>query len=699
MYTVEREFHGRTLRIESGRIAKQAAGSALVTYGETMVLVTACYGPEKDVDFFPLTVDYFEKTYAAGKIPGGFFRREGKLTEKETLVSRLIDRPCRPLFPENFHREVQVIATVLSADDENDPDTLAMIGASAALTISDLPFEGPMSGVRVGRIGGKLVINPRQSELAQSDLNFILAGTKDAIVMVEGGAQEVPEEEVLSALFYAHEQLQIVNEMQLELQKHVGQPKMEVVAKPYDEGLYSKMVQFVTPKISAAVRNAEKHVRGEAVGEAKKALVAEFVKEGDANAAVTTKLAGKAFEDTHYKVVRDLALYEGVRVDGRNTTTVRPISIEVGWLPRTHGSALFTRGETQSIVVSTLGTEAEAQRIDSLMGEASKTFMLHYNFPPFSVGETKPMRGPGRREIGHGALAERAVRAILPDIKAFPYVIRIVSEITESNGSSSMATVCGSSLSLMDAGVPIKAPVAGVAMGLIKTDDKYVVLTDILGDEDHLGDMDFKVCGTTKGITALQMDIKIKGLDREIMDKAMLQARDGRMHILKEMAKSIESSRSDLSRYAPRIVTIKINPDKIRDVIGPGGKTIRSITESCGVKMEVSDDGTVNIASNDGNKVKNAIAIIESLTQEAVVGKIYKGIVKRLADFGAFVEILPGTDGLVHISQISEEKVRRVDDVLSEGDEVMVKVLEIDRQGKIRLSMKEAINDLKEQIA
>jgi polyribonucleotide nucleotidyltransferase len=699
MYIVEREFHGRTLKIESGRIAKQAAGSVLVTYGETMVLVTACYGPEKDVDFFPLTVDYFEKTYAAGKIPGGFFRREGKLTEKETLVSRLIDRPCRPLFPENFHREVQVIATVLSADDENDPDTLAMIGASAALTISDLPFEGPMSGVRVGRINGKLVINPKQSELAQSDLNFILAGTKDAIVMVEGGAQEVPEEEVLSALFYAHEQLQVVNEMQLELQKKLGQPKMEVVVKAYDEALYNQMVQFVTPKISEAVKNVEKHVRGDAVGAAKKALIAEFVKEGDANAAVAAKLAAKAFEDTHYKVVRDLALNDGVRLDGRNTTTVRPIAIEVGLLPRTHGSALFTRGETQSIVVSTLGTEAEAQRIDSLMGEASKTFMLHYNFPPFSVGETKPMRGPGRREIGHGALAERAVRAILPDIKAFPYVIRIVSEITESNGSSSMATVCGSSLSLMDAGVPIKAPVAGVAMGLIKTDDKYVVLTDILGDEDHLGDMDFKVCGTTKGITALQMDIKIKGLDREIMDKAMLQARDGRLHILNEMAKAIDASRADLSRYAPRIVTIKINPDKIRDVIGPGGKTIRSITESCGVKMEVSDDGTVNIASNDGNKVKNAIAIIESLTQEAVVGKIYKGIVKRLADFGAFVEILPGTDGLVHISQISEEKIRRVDDVLSEGDEVMVKVLEVDRQGKIRLSMKEAINDLKEQIA
>lgn len=699
MYIVERQFHGRTLKIESGRIAKQAAGSALVTYGDTMVLVTACYGPEKDVDFFPLTVDYFEKTYAAGKIPGGFFRREGKLSEKETLVSRLIDRPCRPLFPENFHREVQVIATVLSADDENDSDTLAMVGASAALTVSDLPFEGPMSGVRVGRINGKLVINPRQSELGQSDLNFIVAGTKEAIVMVEGGAQEVPEADVLSALFYAHEQLQVINEMQLELQSKVGQPKMDVPAKPYDESQYAAMVKFVSPLVTEAAKVREKQARGDAISAAKQALIAEFVKSDDPNSAVVAKLAAKVFEDTHYKVVRDLALYQGVRLDGRNTTTVRPISIETGWLPRTHGSALFTRGETQSIVVATLGTEAEAQRIDSLLGEGTKTFMLHYNFPPFSVGETKPMRGPGRREIGHGALAERAVRAILPDSKSFPYVIRIVSEITESNGSSSMATVCGSSLSLMDAGVPIKAPVAGVAMGLIKSDDKYVVLTDILGDEDHLGDMDFKVCGTTKGITALQMDIKIKGLDREIMDKAMLQARDGRLHILGEMGKAINSPRTELSRYAPKIVTIKINPDKIRDVIGPGGKTIRSITESCGVKMEVTDDGTVSIASNDDSKVKNAIAIIESLTQEAQVGKIYKGIVKRLADFGAFVEILPGTDGLVHISQISEEKVRRVDDVLAEGDEVMVKVLEIDRQGKIRLSMKEAINDLKDQIA
>jgi polyribonucleotide nucleotidyltransferase len=699
MYTVEREFHGRKLKIECGKIAKQAAGSALVTYGESMVLVTVCYGPEKDVDFFPLTVDYFEKTYAAGKIPGGFFRREGKLSEKETLVSRLIDRPCRPLFPDNFHREVQVIATVLSADEENDTDVLAMCGASAALTVSDLPFEGPVSGVRVGRINGKLVINPKQSEVPNSDLNFIVAGSRDAIVMVEGGAQEVPETEVLEALFFAHEQCQVINDMQLDLQKQIGKPKMETPAKGYDEALYAKMVAFVTPKLKEAVKLREKLARRDAVGGSKQALVAEFVKEGDANAAAAAKLAGKAFEDTHYNVVRDLAIDEGMRLDGRDTKTVRPIAIEVGLLPRTHGSSLFTRGETQAIVVATLGTEAEAQRIDSLMGDASKTFMLHYNFPPFSVGETKPMRGPGRREIGHGALAERAIRAVVPDIKQFPYVIRIVSEITESNGSSSMATVCGSSLALMDAGVPVKAPVAGVAMGLIKRDSKYVVLTDILGDEDHLGDMDFKVCGTTKGITALQMDIKIKGLSRDIMDKAMLQAREGRLHILEEMGKAINSSRKDLSRYAPRIVQIKINPDRIRDVIGPGGKTIRSITESCGVKMEVTDDGTVSIASNDGQKVKNAIAIIESLTQEAVVGKIYKGIVKRLADFGAFVEILPGTDGLVHISQIAEEKIRRVDDVLSEGDEVMVKVLEIDRQGKIRLSMKEAQADIKDQIA
>ena len=698
MYIVEREFHGRTLRIESGRIAKQASGAAVVTYGESVVLVTACYGAEKDADFFPLTVDYVEKTYAAGKIPGSFFRREGKLSEKETLVSRLIDRPVRPLFPEGFHREVQVVATVLSADDQNDTDVLAMCGASAALTVSELPFEGPLAGVRVARVNGKLLINPMMSQLQNPELNFILAGTKDAIVMVEGGAHEVPESEVLEALFYAHEQLQVINEMQLELQSKLGKPKMEFKAKEYDVALMQRMKDFVVPKLKEAIKVREKLARRDAVGAAHEALMAEFVKEGEEGAALNEKIAGKVFEDCHYNVVRDLALDEGVRLDGRDTKTVRPISIEVGFLPRTHGSALFTRGETQSIVVTTLGTESEAQRIDNLLGEASKTFMLHYNFPPFSVGETKPMRGPGRREIGHGALAERAVRSMVPEGKAFPYVIRVVSEITESNGSSSMATVCGASLSMMDAGVPVKAPVAGVAMGLIKRDDKYVVLTDILGDEDHLGDMDFKVCGTSKGITALQMDIKIKGLSRDIMDKAMAQARDGRLHILGEMTKAINAPRTQLSQYAPRIVTMKINPDKIRDIIGPGGKTIRSITESCGVKIEVTDDGTVSIASNDNTKVNNAIAIIESLTQEAVVGKIYRGVVKRLADFGAFVEIIPGTDGLVHISQIAEEKIRRVDDVLSEGDEVWVKVLEVDRQGKIRLSMKEAASDMKQQL-
>ena len=697
MYVVEKEFHGKTLRIESGRIAKQAGGSALVSYGESVVLVTACYGAVKDVDFFPLTVDYIEKTYAAGKIPGGFFRREGKQSEKETLVSRLIDRPCRPLFPEGFHREVQVVATVLSADDENDTDVLAMCGASAALTMSELPFEGPVSGVRVARVNGKLIINPVRSLLVNADLNFIVAGTADATTMVEGGAQEVPEAEVLEALFYAQEQLQVINHMQLELKKNVGKPTMEFKPAAYDEALYARMVQFVTPLLKVAIKNKEKHARRDAVGLAKNTLIAEFVKEGDPKIAVTAKLAGKAFEDTHYNVVRDMALDEGVRLDGRDTRTVRPISVDVGWLPRTHGSALFTRGETQSIVVATLGTEAEAQRIDNLLGEQAKTFMLHYNFPPFSVGETKPMRGPGRREIGHGALAERAVRAVMPDIKEFPYVVRIVSEITESNGSSSMATVCGASLSLMDAGVPIKSPVAGVAMGLIKTGEKYAILTDILGDEDHLGDMDFKVCGTDKGITALQMDIKIKGLSRDIMDKAMVQARDGRLHILNEMAKAITKQRPELSKYAPKIVTIKINPDKIRDIIGPGGKTIRSITESCGVKMEVQDDGTVNIASNDNQKVQNAIAIIESLTQEAVVGKLYRGVVKRIVDFGAFVEILPGTDGLVHVSQISDARVNNVRDVMSEGDEVWVKCLEIDRQGKIRLSMKDAAADMKEQ--
>lgn len=697
MLVLERTFHGRKISIETNHIAKQASGSAVVRFGDSIVLVTACHGAEKDGDFLPLTIDYVEKTYAAGKIPGGFFKREGKLSERETLISRLMDRPCRPLFPEGFTKEVQVIATVLSADPENDTDVLAVTGASAALTFSDLPFEGPIAAVRVGRINGKLVINPTYAELASSDLNYVVAGSRDAIVMVEGGSKEVPEKEIVEALFYAHKELQPLIDMQLEMQQKLGVTKLETTPKERDQALVKKITDFFTPRIDKAIRIKEKLARRDAYTKIRDEAHELFVKEDDPNCDAVASLIEKLWEDCSYRQVRDMVVNEKVRIDGRDMTTVRPISIELGILPRCHGSALFTRGETQAIVVTTLGTSEEAQRLDNIAGETSKTFMLHYNFPPFSVGETKPMRGPGRREVGHGALAERAVQKIMPNEKEFPYVVRIVSEITESNGSSSMATVCGSSLSLMDAGVPVRSPVAGVAMGLIKEGSKFAILTDILGDEDHLGDMDFKVCGTSKGITALQMDIKIKGLDRVIMDQALEQAREARVYILDQMAEAIEKPRADLSAFAPRIITLKINPDKIRDVIGPGGKTIRSITESCGVKIEVTDDGTVSIASNDENKAKAAIDIVRSLTQEAEIGKIYKGVVKRIADFGAFVEILPGTDGLVHISQLTEERVRRVTDVLQEGDEVFVKVLDVDRQGKIRLSRKEAMDDMKAQ--
>jgi polyribonucleotide nucleotidyltransferase len=696
---VKKNFHGKDFIIESGRVARQAGGSVLVRCGDSVVLVTACKGGQKEGDFLPLTIDYVEKTYAAGKIPGGFFKREGKLRDKETLTSRLIDRPCRPLFPEGFNYEIQVVATVMSADNEVDTDVLAVCGASAALTLSDLPFEGPIAAVRIAKIGGKLVINPAVSQLPNSELDFIVAGSKDAIVMVEGSAHEVPEKEVLEALFYAHKELQTLIQLQEELQKKCGKEKMEFTPPEVDKDLQKKITAFLTPKIAKAVKEVDKLKRRDNLKLVLEEAKAEFVKEGDAEAISKGKLLGKTYEDTHYKIVRDLTFDTGKRLDGRDTTTVRPITIELGILPRAHGSVLFTRGETQAIVVTTLGTDQEAQKMDELYGESTKTFMLHYNFPPFSVGEVKPMRGPGRREIGHGALAERAVRAILPTGKDFKYVIRIVSEITESNGSSSMATVCGSSLSLMDAGIETKAPVAGVAMGLMKDGSKCAILTDILGDEDHLGDMDFKVCGTEKGITALQMDIKIKGLEESLVDKALKQAREARIHILGEMNKAITQARTSMSQYAPRIVTIKINPDKIRDVIGPGGKMIRSITESCGVKIDISDDGTVNVAANDENKIKSAMSIIESLTAEASVGKIYKGVVKRITDFGAFVEILPGTDGLLHISQLSDERVRRVEDVVQEGDEVYVKVLEIDRMGKIRLSKKDAMAEMGQQNA
>ncbi len=694
MYVVSKDFHGRTLSIETGRVAKQASGAALVRYGDTMILVTACVGAAKDGDFLPLTIDYVEKKYAAGKIPGGFFKREAKLSEHETLTSRLIDRPCRPLFPEGFTNEVQVVATVLSSDGENDADVLAVCGASAALTVSELPFEGPIAAVRVGLLGGKLVINPPASQHKDLDLNMVVAGTKEAIVMVEGGAKEIPEKDVMDALFYAHEELKQILAMQLELKSNCGKPVMEWTPRVIEPELVEKVKSFAEKNIGSALRIREKLARRDGLSKVKKDAIAKFAPEGTEDAEELTAKISKILEDITYHQLRNMVFDDKARIDGRDYRTVRDISIEVGFLPRTHGSSLFQRGETQAIVVATLGTGEDTQRLDNLTGEAERSFMLHYNFPPFSVGETKPMRGPGRREIGHGALAERAVKAIMPDGKAFPYVVRIVSEITESNGSSSMATVCGASLSLMDAGVPIKSPVAGIAMGLMKDGDKCAILTDILGDEDHLGDMDFKVCGTEKGITALQMDIKIKGLDRQIMTDAMTQAREGRLFVLKQMGLAIATPRTDLNKYAPRITSIKINPEKVREIIGPGGKTIRGIQESCKVKLEISDDGTVLIASNDAANSEAAMKIIKNMTAEAEIGKIYKGIVKRIADFGAFVEVFPGTDGLVHISQLAHERVRRVTDVVQEGDEVYVKVLDVDHQGKIRLSLKEAIDEM-----
>ncbi len=691
MITVERVIGGKKISIETGRVAKQAGGSVIVRSGDSMVLVTACLGKEAPGDFLPLVIDYVEKTYAAGKIPGGYFKREGRLSEYETLTSRLIDRPCRPLFPEGFNREIQVVATVISAEEGAETDVLAVCGASAALCISEIPFAGPIAGVRVARIGGKLVINPARKELSKSDLTFVLAGSKDAIMMVEGGAQQVPEAEVLDALFFAHQEMQPLIEMQAELAEKAGKAKVEVKAAVRDQALIAKIEEIIKPQVETGVRIKEKQLRKEALSAAKQAAVTALAPEGTENAEAIKKEIGKVFDDRVYDSVRGLAFSEKRRIDGRDFFTVRPIDISVSYLPRAHGSSLFTRGETQAIVAATLGLSEDVQYIDPLIGtENTKRFMLHYNFPPFSVGEVRMMRGPGRREMGHGALAERALRAVMPDEAQCPFVVRLVSEITESNGSSSMASVCGGTLALLDAGIKIKAPVAGIAMGLMKEGSEFVVLTDILGDEDHLGDMDFKVCGSAKGITALQMDIKIKGLDKDIMVKALEQARTARLHILDKMAETISEPRPVASPHAPKIVTIKINPDKIRDVVGPGGKTIRSITEGQGVKIDISDNGIVQVAANDQQAIDSAVRIIEGLTAEAEVGKIYHGVVKRIADFGAFVEILPGVDGLCHISQLAEEKVHNVTDYLQEGDQVYVKVLEVDGRGKIRLSLKEA---------
>ena len=681
------EIGGRDLSFETGRLAQQASGSALVRYGESTVLVAAVISEDtrEGIDFLPLTVDYLEKAYAAGRVPGGFFRREiGRPSEKETLTSRFIDRPLRPLFPKGLKNEIQIIATVLSGDVEIDPDIVALNGAAAALEISDIPFQGPVAAVRVGKIGGQLVVNPTNSQLKESTLNLIVAGAPQGLVMVEAGAAMISEDEVLEALFYAQEQLKPILELITRMRSEIGVPKRLPPEAPDYGDLAEKVASLGRDRILEAVKPLEKKARNQAMSQAFKEVLAELGEE----ALGKEKLVANLFKETQKRLVRQLVLDRQQRIDGRTFSQVREISGEVGMLSRTHGSAIFTRGETQALAVTTLGTPSDEQKIETLVGETFKSFMLHYNFPPYSVGETRPLRGPGRREIGHGALAERAISQVLPSAEEFPYTIRIVSEILSSNGSSSMATVCGASMSLMDAGVPIKSAVAGVAMGLIKEEDRVAVLSDILGDEDALGDMDFKVAGTTAGITALQMDIKMTGLTREIMGQALTQAREARLHILGEMNKIIDAPSPELKEHAPKIIVITINPDKIRDVIGPGGKMIKQIVAATGVKIDVEDDGRIHISSPDQKAADEAIRIIKEITAEAEIGQVYHGTVKKIMDFGAFVEILPGTDGLVHISELAHERVKAVTDVLREGDELDVKVLDIDRQGKIRLSRK-----------
>jgi len=686
------QFGSRTLTLETGRLAKQAHGSVLVTYGETVVLVTAVSQDERPgLDFFPLTCEFVEKTYAAGRIPGGFFKREARQREEEILTCRIIDRPLRPLFPDGFKKDTQVIATVLSSDKQNKADVLALTGASAALHISDIPWDGPIVGVRVGRMNNEFVVNPTVEECEKCDIDLVVAVSRDAIVMVEGGANEANEADIIDALMFAHKAAQPVLDLIERMRAAVGKPKREFIPPKLDASVADRIAQLCDADLGKASRVVNKKQRYEGYAEIKKRVVETLKGElGDKYAAIEG-LVKKEIEERKAHVVRTMVIEEKIRIDGRDSRTIRPIVTEAGLLPRVHGSALFQRGETQAIVTSTLGTSSDEQKIDGLNGETWKRFYLHYNFPPFSTGETKPMRGPGRREIGHGALAERALSKIVPAQDKFPYTIRIVSETLESNGSSSMAAVCGGCLSLMDAGVPVRAAVAGIAMGLIKEGDKYAILSDILGDEDHLGDMDFKVCGTARGITAIQMDIKIAGLTRDILENALAQARDGRIHILGKMAETLSESRTELSKYAPRITTIKVKPDQIRLVIGPGGKTIKGIVDQTGVAIDVEDDGTVNVASSDPEAVKKALDIIKGLTAEPEVGATYKGTVKRIADFGAFVEILPNIDGLVHISELAHTRVERVEDILKEGDECEVKVISVDRDGKVRLSRRELL--------
>jgi len=679
------EVAGSDVSFESGKVAKQANGAVMVRQGDTMVLVTAVAARKgrEGIDFFPLTVDYQEKTYAAGKIPGGFFKREGRLSDRETLASRLIDRPLRPLFPKGFTCETQIIATVMSSDNVNDPAILALTGASAALMISDIPFNGPVAAVRVARVNGKLVVNPTFPETDESDLDITMACSREAVVMVEGGAEEVAEEVMLEALELGFQAAQPFLDAQEKMAAEVGLGKREVVAPEPNTDLIAVINEYFADRFDEGIKIADKLER-----QAYFSRLKDEIRERLAAGEIPDDGLGEVFEERLGQAIRLQISRTKTRIGGRKVDEIRDINCEVSFLPRAHGSALFTRGETQAVVTTTLGTSVDEQRIDSLRGNSFNPFMLHYNFPPYSVGETRFLRGPGRREIGHGTLARRALKAVLPEAEKFPYTIRIVSEVTESNGSSSMATVCGGALSLMDAGVPIKAPVAGIAMGLIQEGDEFIILSDILGDEDHVGDMDFKVAGTRKGITAIQMDIKVAGISREIMARALDQARAGRLHILDKMAEALAEPRDDISAYAPRILTIRIDPDKIRDVIGPGGKNIRAITEKSGAKIDIEDSGEIKIASVDGEASELAIALIRELTQEAEVGKVYLGKVQRIMDFGAFVEIFPGTDGLLHISQIAEERVRDVRDYLKEGDEVMVKVIEVDRQGKVRLSRK-----------
>ena len=686
------ELGGRPLIVETGQLAKQANGAVLIRYGETVVLSTATASKEpKNVGFFPLTVNYEERLYAVGKIPGGFIKREGRPSEQAILTSRLIDRPIRPLFADGFRNEVQVISMVLSVDQDCPSEVAAMIGSSLALCVSDIPFEGPIAGIIVGRVDGKFVINPNVEESERSDIHLTVAGTKDAINMVEAGAKEVPEEIMLEAIMFGHEEIKKLIAFQEEIQAQVGKEKLEVVLYELDPELEAHVRTLSEEKINAAVQVVEKHAREEAIQAVKEEVRNIFLEEGMEEDSDEMKQVGEILSKLVKEEVRRLITVEKVRPDGRKVDEIRPLSSMVGVLPRTHGSGLFTRGQTQALSVCTLGAMGDVQVIDGLGLEESKRFMHHYNFPQFSVGETGPIRGPGRREIGHGALGERALEVILPDEKTFPYTIRLVAEVLESNGSTSQASICASTMAMMDAGVPIKAPVAGIAMGLIAQGEHYTILTDIQGMEDHLGDMDFKVAGTAKGITALQMDIKISGINRQILKEALDQAKIGRMHILDHMLSTISEPRTELSPYAPKIVSMIIKPDKIRDVIGPGGKQINQIIDETGVKIDIEQDGTVFIASTDVQMIEKAKAMIEDIVREVEIGQVYMGTVKRIEKFGCFVEIFAGKDGLVHISELAPERVAKVEDVVKVGEQILVKVTEIDRQGRVNLSRKKAM--------